>query len=119
MKNLAKALAPAWVCLVAATGSTGGSSCFDRRFGPVVGTSAGTVGRVGGGDVLGGSGGGVVESGTADDAGVEGDAAGRGAGEGRLVSASVQPAAHPTLTSNAAIPHNRRMPGIIAVIVPG
>jgi hypothetical protein len=31
----------------------------------------------------------------------------------------VQPAASAALSSNAAIPHNRRMPGIIAVIVPG
>lgn len=48
MKNSAKALAPSAVCLVAATGMTGGCSPL-RVFGPVRGTSAGTVGRLGGG----------------------------------------------------------------------
>ena len=48
MKNAAKALAPSAVCLVAATGMTGGRSPL-RVFGPDRGTSAGTVGRLGGG----------------------------------------------------------------------
>src|SRR5690242_13922183 len=47
MKNSAKALAPSAVCWVAATGMTGGFSPL-RVFGPVRGTSAGTVGRLGG-----------------------------------------------------------------------
>src|SRR5690348_16916797 len=51
MKNSAKALAPSAVCLVATTGMTGGRSPL-RVFGPVRGTSAGTVGRLGGGDVV-------------------------------------------------------------------
>jgi len=44
MKNLAKATAPAALSIVAKTGITGGASPAWRRFGPVVGTSAGTVG---------------------------------------------------------------------------
>jgi hypothetical protein len=53
MKNSANALAPAAVCANAATGSTGGFSPGCRKFGPVVGTSAGTVGRLGVGEGLG------------------------------------------------------------------
>ncbi len=48
MKNSAKALAPSGECRVAASGITGGCSPL-RVFGPVRGTSAGTVGRAGGG----------------------------------------------------------------------
>src|SRR5690348_16162824 len=48
IKNSAKALAPAALCLVATTGMTGGRSPL-RVFGPLRGTSAGTVGRLGGG----------------------------------------------------------------------
>ena len=47
MKNVAKARAPAVVCWVATTGMTGGFSPGCVRFGPVVGTSAGTVGTAG------------------------------------------------------------------------
>jgi hypothetical protein len=85
----------------------------------VVGTSAGTLGRSGGWDVLGGVDDGLVDCGTAEDVGAGCDEAGCRAGDGLLGSASVQPAATATLVSNATIPHNRRMPGIIAVIVPG
>lgn len=46
MKNFAKAAAPAAVCCVAATGITGGRSP-GLMLGPVVGTSAGTVGTGG------------------------------------------------------------------------
>jgi hypothetical protein len=46
MKNAANAFAPSGVCWVASSGITGGFSP-GRVFGPVVGTSAGTVGRVG------------------------------------------------------------------------
>src|SRR5690349_9076545 len=46
MKNTAKALAPSAVCRVAASGITGGFSP-GLVLGPVRGTSAGTVGRVG------------------------------------------------------------------------
>ncbi len=48
MKNSAKALAPSGECLVAAIGITGGCSPL-RVFGPARGTSAGMVGRLGGG----------------------------------------------------------------------
>lgn len=65
MKNSAKAWAPAAVCLVATTGMTGGFSPL-RVFGPVRGTSAGTVGRrPGGGEV-------VCETGEVEVGGVEG-----------------------------------------------
>jgi hypothetical protein len=46
MKNSANAFAPAAVCCMATTGMTGGVSP-GRVFGPVRGTSAGTVGAVG------------------------------------------------------------------------
>lgn len=49
-KKTAKARAPAGVCSVAATGMTGGRSP-GSALGPVVGTSAGTVGRGGTGRV--------------------------------------------------------------------
>src|SRR4051794_25366517 len=46
MKNSAKAFAPSGVCWVASSGITGGFSP-GFVFGPVRGTSAGTLGRVG------------------------------------------------------------------------
>ena len=52
MKKTAKALAPAGVCWVAASGMIGGFSP-GRVFGPVVGTSAGMLGP-GAGEVAGG-----------------------------------------------------------------
>src|SRR6476646_2108813 len=51
MKNAANAFAPSGVCCVASSGITGGFSP-GRVFGPVVGTSAGTVGLAGCGGPL-------------------------------------------------------------------
>src|SRR5438445_11688660 len=44
-KNFANAFAPSGLCTVASSGITGGFSCVERRLGPVVGTSPGTLGR--------------------------------------------------------------------------
>lgn len=85
MKNSAKAFAPAAVCWVAATGMTGGRSP-GSAFGPVVGTSAGTLGL-----------GGAVVCGVLLPGVETGDDAGDGSAE------LVQPATSSTNTANAPI----------------
>lgn len=82
IKNFAKARAPAGLCLVAAIGMSGGFSPASA-LGPVVGTSAGTVGDAAAvpvgadGDVDTGVGvDDTVEGGAEEPAGVEGGAAG-------------------------------------------
>jgi hypothetical protein len=89
MKNSAKAFAPAGVCWVATTGITGGFSP-GFAFGPVVGTSAGTLG-------LAGAVGGVLLTGV--DPAVE---VGAGSPE------AVHPATSSTNTANAPICRTHR-----------
>ena len=117
MKNLAKARAPAAVCRVARSGSTGGRSSAERRFGPLVGTSAGTVGRAGGCDSGGELDTGGVGSGADREVGAFEEwlaSVGRRPGG----SVSVQPAARAAASRTPTIPRNPRMPGIMALIVP-
>lgn len=98
MKNSANALAPAALCCVASIGSIGGRSDGPVTFGPVVGTSAGTLGVAGAVDVLG-----------ADDevTGVLGTECG-GSDDGAFPELPLQPAARQT-AAKAAIPAAHRM----------
>ena len=100
-KNSANAFAPAAVCWVAKTGSIGGRSFGLRRFGPVVGTSAGTVGELGAVEVgVLVAGGGVVVGELLTELG--------GSEDGASPELPLQPATRHS-AANAAIPTARRM----------
>ena len=116
MKNAAKARAPRALCWVASSGMTGGFSP-GRVFGPVVGTSRGTVGWLGrgGAGLLIVTGGGVdsgVEPTGVDDGSDSGLEAGTLAERGRLGTGAsdddVQAVAN-TATSSVAYAANARI----------
>ena len=103
MKNSANAFAPAALRWVAWIGSTGGRSFGPVTFGPVVGTSAGTVGELGAVGLLGGMlfvGGVVVTGELLTELG--------GPVDGASPELSLQPATRHS-AANAAIPTARRM----------
>ena len=98
MKNSANALAPAAVCRVAKIGSTGGRSVGPVTFGPVVGTSAGTVGVAGAVGVL------DADDEVTGELGTECD----GSEDGACPALPLHPAARQT-AAKAAIPAAHRM----------
>lgn len=123
-KKVANCSAPISVCLVAATGMTGGFSVAECRLMPVRGTSAGTVAAAGvvggwvvavwlGARLLDGSlVGGVEVDGAVDGAGAELDG---GVRVGPSPPADRQPAASTASPATASADHRRRD---MAVIVP-